>query len=218
VSVYLSMIGERYGRVVVLEVGEIDGPRTKVRIRCDCGTDKEVYACNLRAGHTQSCGCLHKERTSAARLTHGHTPVGTDGKQRMSKEYKAWSHMIQRCYNQNDERYPAYGGRGITVCDRWRHDFSLFYADVGAAPSPSHSLDRRRVNGDYEPSNCRWATPQQQAENRQDTVRLRFRYRMQPLTRLARRFGIPVEVLRVRVARLGWSVERALTTSVRRGE
>lgn len=80
--------------------------------------------------------------------------------------YKCWQAMLQRCYNGNDKKYAEYGGRGITVCERWRHTYDTFAADMGPKPSPTHSIDRIDNDGNYEPGNCRWATKQQQTLNR----------------------------------------------------
>jgi len=98
-------------------------------------------------------------------LKHGHTRTG-----RVSKEYRSWAHMINRCHCPTNQDYHRYGGKGIRVCDRWRRSFADFLADVGPAPSPKHSIDRIDSNGNYEPSNCRWATQIEQLRNRSSTI------------------------------------------------
>jgi hypothetical protein len=125
---------------------------------CACGRQTVVTGSNLCNGSVQSCGCLSRDQTRKRSLRHGRS--GTP-------EHRAWKGMIQRCTNTNAVNFRDYGGRGIKVCARWRNSFENFLADMGDRPSPQHSLDRYPNNdGDYEPTNCRWATKTQQSFNR----------------------------------------------------
>lgn len=159
-------IGMRFNRFTV--VGEGDpyvrktGRERTYRVMCDCGEQRVVRVGYLRSGRSKSCGCYRAERNKVHRRIHGDAPKG-----RPSREYICWCTMVQRCENPKNAKYPLYGGRGITICARWRTSFANFLADMGRKPSPKHSIDRIDNDGNYEPGNCRWATGSQQASNQQ---------------------------------------------------
>lgn len=153
--------GTRFGRwTVVLD----DGPRA-VACRCDCGTERDVCRSTLKAGVTNSCGCLKVER-QRARIKHGHKRVDSP-----TPEYTVWRGMVGRCYDPKNISFKHYGVRGIKVCDRWRSDFAAFLADMGRRPPggerrAAYSIERENNDGDYEPGNCSWATQRDQVRNR----------------------------------------------------
>ena len=153
--------GDRFGRLVVIErVPSAYNPR--YLCRCDCGRQLEVFGGNLRSGNSRSCGCLQRELLSAQRTTHGMSA-------RDNRTYTTWLAMKGRCFNPHDgHHYRLYGERGITVCDRWLgpDGFANFLADMGERPD-GMTLDRYPdPDGNYEPGNCRWATPAEQGRNR----------------------------------------------------
>jgi len=195
-----DLTGKKFGRLHVLKrVTNSRHGKARWLCRCNCGTIKTILAANLRNGETRSCGCL---RPDAARLNF--TKHGLSG----TPTYRTWSAMRTRCRNPRQKTYKQYGGRNITVCARW-DDFANFLADMGERP-PGHSIDRIDSTGNYEPSNCRWATPQEQAENSSRSRRLTFAGRTMNLSRWAEHLGIHGSTLIERLEK--WPIERALST------
>lgn len=129
--------------------------------RCACGTERPVYGAHLKNGGSRSCGCLRPKGESHSRFKHGMSEA---------PEFKIWLQIQTRCYNPNTINWEHYGGKGIGMCARWRDDFMAFYKDMGPRPSPKHSIDRVRIHEGYSPSNCRWATPKEQARNTSRTA------------------------------------------------
>jgi hypothetical protein len=129
-------------------------------------------------------------------------------------EYVSWCNMKQRCFDENSTFYRDYGGRGITVCDRWL-DFVNFFADMGNRPSTKHTIERINNDGNYEPSNCRWATRKEQANNRRSRRILELNGERKSLTEWATQLGIDKRRLHYRLNVLGWSVEKTITTPIR---
>lgn len=171
---------------------------------CSCGNEIVVSSNNLRQGHTTSCGCYKMEQIKNANITHGmtHHPLR-----------QTWNSMIQRCTNLNNKRFSNYGGRGISVCNQWRHDFKAFHDYVSQLPhcgEKGYSLDRINNNGNYEPGNVRWATRSEQANNTTNTRLLTYDGKTQRVIAWAEEIGISSKALNARLRR-NWPLERALT-------
>lgn len=164
---------------------------------------------NLRSGGTKSCGCYAREKLSSISTKHGHTK-----NRRVTSEYRAWCKMKERCNNKKDKCYPNYGGRGIKICDRWECSFENFLEDMGYKPSSKHSIDRIDVNGDYRPSNCRWATAKEQARNKTNNRVIHYKGKELCSSHWGEVLGMHRSTIEQRLDR-GWSVEKALTTPVR---
>lgn len=150
----LALSGVRFGRLVAVEdTGRRKQGQSVWVCRCDCGQSAEVQAGNLRSGNTSSCGCLQKEARGASSVRHGEARIGGH-----SVEYTTWWSMISRCRYPSTHAYPWYGGRGISVCQRWTGEsgFANFLADMGRRPGEGWSIDRINPDADYEPGNCRW--------------------------------------------------------------
>lgn len=133
-----------------------------------------------------------------------------------SREYRVWTNAKTRCFNVANRAYPRYGGRGITMCSRWAESFSRFYEDMGRCPA-GKTLERRDVNGHYEPRNCYWATYQQQNNNRRDNKRVALNGISRTLAEWDRELGLNPGMVSVRL-RLGMPVDRALTSGLLRAE
>jgi hypothetical protein len=166
-----DLTGQCFGRLAVVGRAPRDPSKPGRSLwicRCDCGSMAVVLSYCLSRGHTRSCGCLNQERRTERlvrqSLKHGHTRNG-----HRHPLYSTWSGMRSRCNDSNSARFPLYGARGIRVSERW-DDFTTFIADVGPKPSLRHSLDRIDNEGDYEPSNVRWATPHEQRVNQRPVL------------------------------------------------
>ena len=160
--VKVIMVGRVFGkRKVIGRAQKKWGVKPFWHVQCECGAEDDVLGAALRQGKANQCRRCRAKEFGIRSTTHGQARVG-----KISSEFRIWSGMKDRCTNPHSEHWRLYGGRGIKVCERWMTDFSAFFVDMGARPSAKHSLDRFPNNdGNYEPSNCRWATQKEQIHN-----------------------------------------------------
>lgn len=200
--------GNRFGRLTLIDIAP--HPRRKRwRCQCDCGNETVVEQSNLVTGHSKSCGCLREEK----RISHGkcRTP-----------EYRTWINIKSRCLNADYSYSHWYGGRGITVCDRWLNGdgqstgFECFFADMGTRPSARHSIDRKDVNGNYEPGNCIWVTQKDQTRNMRSNHIVEYKGKTQTLAEAVEGTGLKYNTVLYRLKR-GWSINDALMRPNQKG-
>lgn len=199
-------LGERFGKLIVVSEAERHHGKRRFRMRCDCGGATISYLQSLRSGRTQSCGCRKLDTFLMGKTHHGMA---------RTRAYRIWSNMKQRCFNERNTRFAHYGGRGITVCDRWL-DFANFLDDMGQPPDGT-SLDRIDNDGNYEPTNCRWTTAKQQ----QVTARRQRRYlthngETKTIAEWAAELGISKAGVQYRLSVRGDDASRAIDFQSRR--
>jgi len=204
----IDITGMKFER---LTVWEKDNTKPLGRVfwmcQCECGTVKSIESYPLRKGMTRSCGCLNIE-TAIKRNKVGKHLMS------YSTEYHIYQDMKARCRNQKAINFDDYGGRGIAVCDRWLESFENFYEDMGDRPSKQHSLDRIDGSKGYSKENCRWATLEQQANNKSNNVLITHDERTMTIAQWARYKGMNITTLHNRLKK-GMTTEEALNTPVR---
>ena len=201
---FKDLTGQRFSRLTVMSRAQNSkSNQTQWLCKCDCGRETVVRSSSLLNGHTKSCGCYSDEirKINTDQTTHGlcHTRL-----------YGIWSKMKHRCENPSARIYKYYGGKGVRICDEWK-DFKTFY-DWAMANGyrDDLSIDRIDVDGDYEPSNCRWADKITQMNNTTANVYYVYNGKRMTITEIAREIGIPANTLRQRINKLGYSFEEAI--------
>lgn len=207
----INLEGKQYERWTVLKEASRRGSRSARHwtCQCTCGKIRDVLQSNLTQNLSRSCGCLMLENSVSTHTKHGASKFGKE-----TTEYVIWKGIRKRCRNKNNPRYKDYGGRGICVCERW-NSFKNFLMDVGPRPSSRHSIDRIDNNGNYEPSNCRWATNNEQTENSRRSLLLTYNQLTLTASQWEKELNLPHGIVRQRI-RLGWNVERTLCTPPQR--
>jgi len=199
----IDLTGQKFGRLTVLGIASYNKETKRViwNCRCDCGKTIEVFAYNLRSGHGHSCGCLRNEKSAERKTTHG---------KRNTRLYRIWIGMRARCFNKNSIRYPSYGGRGITVCESWGNDFIAFETwALSNGYADNLSIDRIDVNGNYEPSNCRWADIFIQHNNKRNNCFITINGETHTYSEWERIRGLKPNTIHVRISS-GWNPEEAV--------
>ena len=205
-SKLIDITGQRFGRLLVVERAESLPRGAAWMCKCDCGAYIKVAASKLRNAHTRSCGCLVTDTIGSLNKTYGMSK---------SRLHYIWGNMKSRCYNPNNAHYVDYGGRGITICDVWRNDFTAFVDwAYGSGYAADLSIDRVNNDGNYEPGNCRWATAKEQANNRRSSKLHLFRGEEKSISEWGRIYGQNAHTVLYRI-RHGWSLEDALTRQSR---
>lgn len=205
---FIDISGNRYGRLVAINPIRKNNGIYWV-CKCDCGNTTEVLPQHLNRGLIRSCGCLRKDVSSKKNKKHG-----------MSKTriYKEWKGIKERCLNKNNHAYKNYGGRGITICDEWlgENGFENFYGwAMKNGYSDDLTIDRINVNGDYEPSNCRWATMKEQQNNKRNNHIISLNGEEHTISEWSRITGINKETIEARENRYGYTDEEALMIPIR---
>lgn len=196
--------GTRFGRWTVIADLYQPNKRHNLFCRCECGTERVVKLDSLRSGASGSCGCERTERLVKLVFKHGHAKSGP------TRVYAVWAAMKKRCCNPTDPNYFRYGGRGITVCERWKESFADFLADMGEPP-PKHVLDRSDNNAGYSPDNCKWVTCKESMRNTRQTRFVEINGEKKCLQDWADLFGLKRGTLVGRLKK-GWGIQKALTT------
>lgn len=201
-----DLSGKKFGRLSVLKRAEGDYFRPYYNCICECGSRIIVDGRSLTSGNTMSCGCLHKEQLAERNRKHG---------ERYTRLYTTWLNMKQRCTVHKD-RYKQWEGRGVRVCEEWSDSFIAFKKwAIATGYNDTLTIDRIDVNGNYEPSNCRWITKAEQQFNKTNTRYFEYKGQKKCLAEWAEIFGVNKSTLYNRMYNLHWSIEKALETEVK---
>lgn len=199
-SNYVSYVGLTFNRFTVVAYAGMKGANRRWYCRCECGVVKICQSGDLRCGKVKSCGCWNTEVLQTRNTKHG-----------MSRrpEYAVWSTIIDRCENPRNRFFPNYGGRGIAICQEWRHDFGRFFSDMGPRPPGDMTIERRDTNGPYCKQNCYWADRTTQANNKRNNRMLTARGMTMSMSQWAKIVPTPYSTIRSR-KRLGYTDDQAI--------
>ena len=214
---YIDLTGQRFGKLTAMEhVGKTKNGVSKWKCLCDCGKEKIISSSNFKNGSTKSCGCLRVELAGQQTLKHGHAKTGKE-----SRIYRTWINMIQRCTNHKNKDYKNYGGKdkSITVCKRWldkKNGFKNFLKDMGEPPTNKHQIGRINKKLGYYKNNCKWVLSKENSRNKTTNKLITYKGKTQCLSAWAEELGLSYPALKQRLNNLGWTVEKAFNTPVRK--
>lgn len=195
----LNQPGDKYNMLTLVALHRRARGGNIWLVRCECGNERTICVRDIVNGHTKSCGCKTAAMKAEKKRTHGMT---------YTREYRVWSHMIGRCHNPTDHKFPQYGAQGISVCPRWRDRFEAFFADMGHCPA-GMSIDRVDNDRGYEPGNCRWATAKVQSQNRRYLKKVVLFGRETLVVEAERALGLGRWGIRQRAAKNGETIQQA---------
>lgn len=200
----LDIKGKRFGKLIAIERVKNVKKKVSWKCLCDCGKETNVLTTNLTSNRIKSCGCLKNQKLIERSTKHN---------QRHTKLYEVWKTMKQRCSNPNHISYHNYGGRGIIVCDEWENNYQAFYEwSIKNGYKEGLSIDRINNDGNYEPSNCRWADRFTQNNNTRQNKPITINGVTKTIHQWANEYNIPVNLVRNRIYILHWDIVKALTT------
>jgi len=192
---FIDRTGQKIGRLTFVKPNGRDRfGHLLWLVKCDCGKTLTRLGSSIVGGRISSCGCLFREVLLRTHSTHRHSFGG-----RITQEYRAWTNMKQRCLNPKSLNFVNYGGRGIKVCDKWIHSFENFFQDMGPKPSAVFSIERINNNGNYEPSNCKWASRREQNINRRNTGFFTALGQSKTIRQWSELTGLPIGTIRSRI-------------------
>lgn len=206
----VDLTGQKFGRLTVIKRVENKGDLAAWLCICDCGCETVVSGANLRQGHVKSCGCLKQTLLADKTRKHGLSNTSIDN---------TWKQMKRRCNSPNHTAHKDYHDRGIVVCERWANDLGAFYEDVSKLPhfgEEGYTLDRIDPNGNYELGNVRWATAEEQANNRRNNIIIEYKGKKQTISQLCKEYHADYRTVWRRVVKCKWDIERALTTPIKK--
>lgn len=203
----IDLTGQRFCKVIVIGFHDKVRNASRWKCKCDCGKEFVAYSATLRSGKTKSCGCRTGEIAKETMTTHGLSDT---------RLHIIWIQMRGRCEKPKNDAYKDYGGRGIKVCDEWAYFINFYHWAMANGYKDGLSLDRIDNDGNYSPSNCRWANQKQQCRNTRRNRAITFNNKTLCMAEWSEISGVPYDTLRARIDKLGWSFEDAISKPIRR--